>query len=54
VPLAVKVLETTPPTAAKAVALLESLGVLRETSGRKRDRMFSHERYLDPLGTGME
>jgi hypothetical protein len=49
-----RLLETTPPTAAKAVALLESLGVLRESSGRKRDRMFSYERYLELLSSGME
>ncbi len=47
-------LEIAPPTAAKAVALLESLEVLRECSGRKRHRTFSYERYLELLSSGMK
>ena len=54
IPLIVKLLETTPPTAGKAAELLESLGVLQEISGRQRDRMFSYERYLELLSSGME
>ena len=38
----VKLLETTKPTAAKAVALLEDAGVLTETTGHRRDRTFSY------------
>jgi Fic family protein len=34
----VKMLETTKPTATKSIELLEALGILRETTGRKRDR----------------
>lgn len=49
VPMIVKLLETTAPTAAKAVALLESLGTLKEVSGRKRDRAFSYAGYLELL-----
>jgi hypothetical protein len=45
----VKLLETTAPTAAKAMALLESLGTLKEVSGRKRDRAFSYAGYLELL-----
>jgi Fic family protein len=53
---AVELLETTKPTAAKAIALLEEVGVLTETTGRKRDRTFSYAKYLDQLrvGTGLE
>ena len=54
IPRVAKLLETTRPTAAKAVALLESLGVLTEVSGRKRDRTFSYAGYLELLGSGME
>jgi Fic family protein len=50
----VKLLETTKPTAAKAIALLEEVGVLSETTGRRRDRTFSYSRYLDLLRAGTE
>lgn len=51
---AVKLLETTKPTAAKAIALLEEVGVLIETTGRRRDRTFSYAKYLDHLRVGTE
>jgi Fic family protein len=50
----VKLLDTTKPTAAKAIALLEELEVLTETTGRKRDRTFSYASYLDHLRAGTE
>jgi Fic family protein len=50
----VKLLETTKPTAAKAIALLEEVGILCETTGRKRDRTFSYGKYLDHLRVGTE
>jgi Fic family protein len=50
----VDLLKTTKPTAAKAVALLEEVGVLTETTGRKRDRTFSYAKYLDQLRVGTE
>jgi Fic family protein len=50
----VKLLETTKPTAGKAVQLLESLGVLVETSGRRRDRTFAYKSYLERLRAGTE
>ncbi|MDA4132807.1 MAG: helix-turn-helix domain-containing protein, partial [Thaumarchaeota archaeon] len=49
VPMIVKLLETTAPTAATAMALLESLGTLKEVSGRKRARAFSYAGYLELL-----
>src|SRR5439155_1293103 len=51
---AVKLLGTTKPTAAKAIALLEKAGVLAETTGRRRDRTFSYAKYLDRLRVGTE
>jgi Fic family protein len=51
---AVQLLETTKPTAAKAIALLEELGILSETTGRQRDRTFGYARYLDRLRVGTE
>ena len=54
IPVVVKLLETTKPTATKAVGVLEQLGVLQETTGRRRDRTFSYGAYLDLLRTGTE
>ena len=51
---ATRLLDTTKPTATKAVVALVDAGVLRETTGRKRDRTFSYEAYLDLLRTGTE
>src|SRR4051812_10767469 len=54
IPAVVKLLETTKPTAAKAVGMLEKVGILRETTGRRRDRTFSYAAYLDRLRSGTE
>jgi Fic family protein len=54
IPGIVKLLGTTKPTAGKAVELLESLGVLVETSGKRRDRTFAYDAYLEKLRAGTE
>jgi Fic family protein len=54
IPTVVKLLKTTKPTAGKAVQLLESLGVLTETSGKQRDRTFAYAAYLEKLRAGTE
>jgi Fic family protein len=54
VPGIVKLLETTRPTAGKAVQLLGSIGILVETSGKRRDRTFAYKRYLEQLRAGTE
>lgn len=54
IPGIVKLLETTKPTAGKAVHLLESAGVLVETSGKRRDRTFAYKRYLERVRAGTE
>ena len=54
IPRVEEILETTKPTATKSVALLESLGILRETTGRKRDRTYRYAGYLDLLRVGTE
>lgn len=53
-PHVVKVLETTKPTAIKIIATLESLNILKETSGKKRDRTYSYHQYLEKLRAGTE
>ncbi len=51
---AVKLLKTTKPTATKAVSGLVESGILVETTGRRRDRAYSYEAYLDLLRAGTE
>ena len=42
------------PTVGKAVANLVELGVVREATGRRRNRVFVYTRYLDLLNEGTE
>lgn len=42
------------PTAGRAVEALVAAGVLVETTGKKRDRWFAYERYLDRLRVGTD
>lgn len=49
-----KLVETTKPTAGRAIELLVAAGVLAETTGRKRDRSFVYRAYLDRLRVGTE
>ncbi len=51
---AIELLGTTPPTAGKAISLLEDAGVLVEVTGKKRDRIFHYQRYLDRLREGTD
>ena len=51
---AVELLKTTKPTATKAVAGLVATGILVETTGRRRDRSFSYQAYLNLLRAGTE
>jgi hypothetical protein len=47
-------LETTKPTAGRAIEALKAAGVLVETTGRRRDRSYAYQRYLDLLSTGTD
>jgi Fic family protein len=49
-----KLVETTKPTAGRAIELLVAAGVLVETTGKKRDRSFMYRSYLDRLRVGTE
>ena len=42
------------PTASRAVEALEGLGILREITGRRRDRVFAYRRYIAVLNEGAE
>ena len=54
VKLAVKICDTTKPTAAKAIDSLCTVGVLEEITGRSRDRTYAYVQYLDLLREGTE
>jgi len=43
-----------PPTAASGLAALAKAGIVRETTGRKRNRLFAYDRYLAILREGTE
>lgn len=49
-----KLVGTTKPTAGRAIDLLVAANVLVETTGKKRDRTFVYQRYLDRLRVGTE
>jgi Fic family protein len=49
-----KFVETTKPTAGRAIELLVAAGVLVETTGKKRDRSYVYRSYLDRLRVGTE
>jgi Fic family protein len=48
-PLATGLLDVSKPTAIKAIGVLEDLGILRETTGKQRDRIYAYERYLQAM-----
>jgi Fic family protein len=49
-----QLVETTKPTAGRAIELLVAANVLVETTGKKRDRSFVYRGYLDRLRVGTE
>ena len=49
VPRAAGLLRLTAPPTRKAIELLESLGVLREISGKRRGRAYAYHEYVDAL-----
>jgi Fic family protein len=48
-PLITRLLSTTKPTAGKAIQLLQSVQILKETGERKRDRLYSYDPYIELL-----
>jgi Fic family protein len=51
---AIRQLGVTKPTAGRAIEALEGAGVLAELTGRRRDRSWAYQSYLDRLSTGTE
>ena len=50
----VKLLATSTPSAVRAIDALAKAGVLGETTGRKRDRSYVYDRYLERLRVGTD
>jgi len=48
-PSAARLVDTSSPTAGKAIDLLCRIGILREVTGRQRDRVYAYQSYLDVL-----
>ena len=53
-PLVMDILETTKPTASKAIEVLRKATILRETTGKQRDRVYAYQAYLTLLTGGTE
>jgi hypothetical protein len=45
-------LSTTFPTAAAAVNVLEDLGIVKEMTGQKKNRVYSYQAYVELLVRG--
>jgi Fic family protein len=48
-PRAIELLAVSKPTAIRALALLRKLDILRETTGKQRDRVYTYHKYLHVL-----
>jgi Fic family protein len=47
--LALEMLKVSKPTASSAIQILQHAGILSETSGKRRDRVYAYQAYLDIL-----
>jgi Fic family protein len=54
IPSAAKLLDTSRPTASKAVAVLERTGILNEATGQRRDRRYHYVQYIEVLRVGTD
>ena len=54
IPNATARLNLTPPTVRSAVESLEALGIVREITGKQRDRIYIYDRYVGILDEGTE
>ena len=48
-PAAAQLIEASSPTAAKAIEMLCHAGILHEVTGKRRDRVYAYQSYLDVL-----
>jgi hypothetical protein len=49
-----RLLDTSKPTSLRAITCLAEIGILAETTGKKRDRNFAYQAYLEKLRVGTE
>jgi Fic family protein len=54
IPATAEQLSLSAPTVAKALQHMVKLGMVRETTGKQRHRLFTYRRYLDILNQGTE
>ena len=54
VPRTVKALPLSPPTVRKSIGHLVDLGILSEITGKRRDRIFQYDTYIEMLSEGAE
>jgi Fic family protein len=54
VPIVVRKLDVSSPAARKAINNLERLGILKEISGKKRNRLFMYDSYMNIIREGTE
>mgnify|MGYP000307965949 CR=1 FL=1 len=48
-PRAIELLKTTKPTTGKTIDALSQAGILHETTGKQRDRIYAYDAYLKVL-----
>ncbi len=51
---AMKIVDATKPTTTRAIEILRAIGILAETTSRKRDRSFAYRAHLERLQAGTE
>ena len=49
-----KLMKMSKPTARRAIETLAEIGILVETTGKKRDRNYVYRAYIEGLRTGTE
>jgi Fic family protein len=54
IPATAEQLSVSAPTVAKAIKHMQKLGIVRETTGKQRHRLFVYGRYVDILNQGTE
>jgi hypothetical protein len=54
IPFGAKATQLTVPTVTSAMEPLAEAGIVRELTGRKRNRLFGYPRYLKVLNEGLE
>ena len=54
VPRTAKALPLSPPTVRKSIGHLVDLGILSEITGKRRNRIFLYDKYIETLSEGAE